>query len=377
LKVSIRYVQSNKKKISRNSILPPEIQMHIMADRLCKRTRDCRDRHIYHKLPANEVNFILNDYTINANVAKASTIAYHSISMRQYMKDKYNWTNQQLENIWWKPQHRSMGKLNSNDLVRIQKFIFNYLPTNKRKSLRQASHRDTCETCEDQIETENHMLRCESEKRYELREKWIEDLEFYLSKPHTPREVKDSILTCVTTWLNNEQTPCLNNFDRSTRTVIREQNQIGWDHFMRGRLVISWEAIIKEHLRQYQIKNTNAEQWAIEMLNINWKHILAIWNQRNKETLGDTEEEKQERQKNTLIRQIQNLQQKHPNIPQTHRDLIDATEETLVELTEAQLAAYLHGANIITKIHMRSRQIGIRKYLLRKDRSELDPGENK
>jgi hypothetical protein len=75
--------------MKKNTILPLEKQMHMIVDNLCKRARECRDQNIYHKQPANDVNFILNDHTINANVAKATTIAYHSILLKSYMKDKY------------------------------------------------------------------------------------------------------------------------------------------------------------------------------------------------------------------------------------------------------------------------------------------------
>jgi hypothetical protein len=62
---------------------------------------------------------------------------------------------------------------------------------------------------------------------------------------------------------------------------------------------------------------------------------------------------------------------------ESHRTLTDATEEALLELTEEQLMAYFHVAEIITKIQRRPRQVSIRKYSLRKDKSELDPGETK
>jgi hypothetical protein len=45
---------------------------------------------------------------------------------------------------------------------------------------------------------------------------------------------------------------------------------------------------------------------------------------------------------------------------ESHRILIDATEDKLLELTEEQLTAYIHGAEITTKIHRRRRQIRIR-----------------
>jgi hypothetical protein len=40
------------------------------------------------------------------------------------------------------------------------------------------------ETCDNNIDTESHILRCQSAKRHDIREKWIEEL-----LPHTETEV--------------------------------------------------------------------------------------------------------------------------------------------------------------------------------------------
>jgi hypothetical protein len=115
----------------------------------------------------------------------------------------------------------------------------------------------------------------------------------------------------------------------------------------------------------------------IILLNINWKYILLLWSQRNTEILGVTETEQTGRRKNKMIKQIQELQQKHQELPQEYKHYFDANDDSLEQLTEDQLAEYLHGVKTITKIYMKPRQVGIRKYLTRRDKSELDPGEKK
>jgi hypothetical protein len=297
LDVIIRYVQSSKKKTGRNQMVQPAMQMHVLADDLCKRAPECRDQKDYFNFPANKVNLVLNDHTINANVSKATMIAYQSISLRNYMKQKHNWTNLQIDKIWWKPLHRSTSTLTNNDLVKIQKFMYNYLPTNKRKNMNHNNHSELCEVCKLHTEDENHIMKCESEKREDIREQWIEDLETMLSKPHTPREVKECIIACITNWIKNEQLPEVNAIPVSLRTVFREQMLIGWDQFIRGRITMSWSEIINNHLEERKIKNINAEQWGTDLLSINWRFVIRMWNQRNQEVLGSTETEKEERRK--------------------------------------------------------------------------------
>jgi hypothetical protein len=58
------------------------------------------------------------------------------------------------------------------------------------------------------------------------------------------------------------------------------QYDIGWRHFMRGRISIEWGNIMQHHLEVNQIKNMSAEKWGTGLLFINWKHILHIWRER-------------------------------------------------------------------------------------------------
>jgi hypothetical protein len=135
------------------------------------------------------------------------------------------------------------------------------------------------------------------------------------------------------------------------RTGFREQSDIGWDHFIQGRMSMTWGELIKRQLEIRSIKNQKAEQWGTDLISIHWKNILNMWNQRSIEVSGSTEEEKQERRKRILNQSKKTIQQKYPDFPQSSKDLIDASEDALAELMEVQLIAYLHGAKTITKIH--------------------------
>jgi hypothetical protein len=89
-------VRGYKTKKKNNELLP-ETQMQIMADDLCKHACQCRNQTKYHKFPANAVNLVVKKQTINANVPKATTIAYHSMALRQHMQEKHGWSNQDIE----------------------------------------------------------------------------------------------------------------------------------------------------------------------------------------------------------------------------------------------------------------------------------------
>jgi hypothetical protein len=167
------------------------------------------------------------------------------------MKDKFNWTNQQLDDVWWKVHHRLMEKLPSNDLLRIQKFNYNHLPMNNKIHKCYGDHKEHCENCPTEIETEKHILRCGSEQRNRIQEEWLSELNKFLSEDHTSDDIKTCIITSVTIWLNNDRPLHHNNFPATVRDTYRQQTALGWDHFARGRLTMSWGAANQQ---SYQTK---------------------------------------------------------------------------------------------------------------------------
>jgi hypothetical protein len=54
----------------------------------------------------------------------------------------------------------------------------------------------------------------------------------------------------------------------------------------------------------------------------------------------------------------------------------NAPDNTLQGMTEDQLEAYLYGAQLLIDTQTTTDQADIRQYFLRKDKAELDPGEN-
>jgi hypothetical protein len=104
--------------------LSPEIQMNALADQWCKYACICRDELVYYRFPVNEVNFTLIEQAINTNIPKATIIAYHSILLRTYLKNKNEWNNYNIDKLLWNVHHSSISKQKKrNNQARIHKFI--------------------------------------------------------------------------------------------------------------------------------------------------------------------------------------------------------------------------------------------------------------
>jgi hypothetical protein len=151
---------------------------------------------------------------------------------------------------------------------------------------------------------------------------------------------------------------------------------IGWDHYIRGRVSLSWNHDIVHQLCDTRIPHITAEQWVAVLISINWKHIIALWLQRNLDNFGSTDSVRQAWRKIKMIQTIKNLQNSHRySVPPSIKILIDASESTLEEMTEEQIADYLYSVKTLTKNYKEQQARSIQMYILHKDKQELDPGE--
>jgi hypothetical protein len=102
----------------------------------------------------------------------------------------------------------------------------------------------------------------------------------------------------------------------------------------------------------------------------------SIWLQRNLDNLGSTDSERQARRKTVMIRTIRDIQNTHQySLPPSIKTIIDASEDTLEEMTEEKLTNYLFSVKTLTKNHNKQQAQSIRTYFIHKDKQELDPGE--
>jgi hypothetical protein len=159
----------------------------------------------------------------------------------------------------------------------MQKFIHNYLPTNSRLHLLDNHHPDKCPCCHHQRETENNVLQCKSDTRTLLREKWLTKLNNFLNRPHTSNELWQCIIANTTTWLKRRATTqphprlCKSQIIDSAkvRSLNHHQTSIWWNHYIRGRISLSWRDEINHHLWLNQITHIKADQWVADLISIN------------------------------------------------------------------------------------------------------------
>jgi Reverse transcriptase (RNA-dependent DNA polymerase) len=390
--ISIAHVKGHQEKRDPSQPLKTEEYLNIMADDLTHKARRLPKVTKYTPFPSNSVNFVLNGQYINSNFPRCVSNAYHSMALRDYFTSKHGWSNSTTNSIWWQAYHQSITKLPDSDKIKIRKFINNLWPTLKKRQKYKQYPSSLCQQCRLYTETEDHILRCRTPSRQRIRDAWKQEITTYLDKSHTPVEVKYHLSHGMFHWLENGRysspAPTSPPQNSLLARTITTQDNIGWQHFIRGRASMEWGTLINQHLGTQKRQKISAEQWCAQLFAINWKHILDMWSIRNQEIHGSTPAEAERIQRDNLIEEIIFIRDQHQDIPLSTRDLINKDRSELVTMSVRSLSTYLYSQKLIVKAHRRHNRntsnntitkyfttIPPEPHLDPEDRSELDPGE--
>jgi hypothetical protein len=158
---------------------------------------------------------------------------------------------------------------------------------------------------------------------------------------------------------------------------------------MRGRISITWEEIINNHLTSNMITNITAEQWGEQLIQINWRYILQMWYVRNEAIRETTKEEQNAKRKHQMMEEFKYIQGEYSDMPSSDRRFINIKESQMENMSANHLASYIAGARILANYNKKNR-VANRRYQkiiqffkpikchdkkCKEDKSELEPGE--
>lgn len=105
----------------------------------------------------------------------------------------------------------------------------------------------------------------------------------------------DTIMQALDRWFSNLQPNLVPSLptgpdepNQHLHQLINEafvhQNNIGWGHFLRGRLSLHWKLCIAEYYKYRQPGDTyNPNLWMTKTVDAVWDLFLVIWTARNGE----------------------------------------------------------------------------------------------
>jgi ribonuclease HI len=127
--VTFKFVKSHQDKHN-NTDLSTAARMNVEADHLATQALKMKTIKETVYLPTDKAVILLHNKPITSNRTKTLRNAHQSINIRKYMKESNNWTDSQIETIWWKVHDKSLTKLSQGKQMIIHKFVHSQLPCN-------------------------------------------------------------------------------------------------------------------------------------------------------------------------------------------------------------------------------------------------------
>ena len=246
------------------------------------------------------------------------------------MRAKYDWTDQVAEDIDW-DTHRALIRRHSKRSVQVVKLVHNIVPTNaQRKTYGQIRHSD-CPLYRLHPETTHHIMRCQ----HGTRKKWRESTKGEMVKAgkhaRTSIEMVEAFVGGWFHWLDTGQPPDCTGFPTDIQEAISTQTRLGWDQVINGRITKKW-ASLRPSSPSTRLAtptgNATTTTWTLDILDVLWKQWFTVWEARNKTVHGNTQTERQRKQRTETEQKIKDIYaRKSDYLPSEQALLCNTAEE--------------------------------------------------
>jgi hypothetical protein len=194
----------------------------------------------------------------------------------------------QIDNLWWSLQPKTLHRFSRNDRFRLIKFNYDLLRTRKKDHQYDPSCSPNCPNCKSDAEDSFHILQCPSNSAQ--RQTLLNQLQMTMQDSLKDHPLTICMYTAVGAVLNRQPVPDITTLSLDTSEYLvdayRQQTEIGWDNFCKGRWTKLWEPLLNHELylakqKGFQKKTISAEKWASNVLFDIWNGVLECWEKRN------------------------------------------------------------------------------------------------
>lgn len=353
----IKHVKSHQDDHSPFHQLSREAQLNVLADRLAS-DFDTSDYiwQTYHPPSAVAASLYISGTIITSKYRECLRHEAHLPALQEYMKGKWEWSQDVVDSIWWQPHGSALKRLSHADRQKVQKFNYYHLPTNHRLHKFHSYIDGQCEDCKATDEGDDHIIWCNQTDRLEAKQRWEEDVVHFLSEDHTPPSVRTALLVGFHHWIYQKPVPPLHTVIPTAPDDVKQafvdQTRIGWNHCLRGRLSIHWKQIIANHVANTsdtKIKTSN--EWATGFIISLWHGILILWDIRNRSIHGPNHYTPSPVERKRLLQEAIMLLEIGEKHPQFELEWFKKPLEELEKYSVLSLKAWVRNARTMVRMH--------------------------
>ena len=143
-----------------------------------------------------------------------------------------------------------------------------------------------CPRCKNPDESVIHVIVCQHPSASEIWNEQMSNLKQWLRSQKTNSNIIEAIIHNLKKLRKSGGIYGHHYQDINMRKAVQEQNNIGWDHLLLGRISNRWSFLQDCHYKRIQSRRTG-ERWAANLIMKIWEVHWSMWNHRN-ESIHDT-----------------------------------------------------------------------------------------
>ena len=302
------------------------------ADELATEARDCQVGPADDHWPEQVVSVAGPNGRLCGKLRKAVRYCCTAPDMFSYWKDRYGWSNSQVESVDTTAIKTSSGKLRGGAAIRVQKLRCGWLPINSRESRGDPDRLPGCASCSTTatvvVETVDHVFQCTARTRRQGVVDRFESFGTNFRAWKTSELIISTLRSGALAWVEGKEPPMLASLKlpdtvpgRLVAKAYLDQTMLGWNVLFRGFWASSWRQAQEYQFSCYRSreKQDNGDIWAGKAQTWFIGLFELLWGLRNETEHGVDFDTQQLIRLATCERAIRRLYSKGEELPDGER----------------------------------------------------------
>jgi hypothetical protein len=278
-------------------------------------------------MPLTKCHLLLLDGTVTGKYQEVLIYASTTKPLLEYIQTKHSWSETTLKTINWEAHARAI-KQTLVPRTHLVKVLHQILPTHAQANKFDGGTRQ-CPVCTTTKEDFQHIISCGHESRSTWRQTFLRDLRDHLIASNSSPLLSGLLLEGIRQWFTSESDIHLRPeaFHPSLRSIIYQQNRIGWGQLFLGRFGISWSAHQQGYSCHHQSRESDdmksqSLSWQTNLIRFVWERWYTLWKQRNQEVHGHDARTRREAVRREVCRTLNDIY--------SHRIMYEENVQTLL-----------------------------------------------
>jgi hypothetical protein len=272
---------------------------------------------------------------INKRYDEEISQAYNWPKFTRHCCEKFLWNSQTFQSINWKAFQHQGKKLDINQRTHLLKYVYEWLPIGETLVRIDSSASPICPSCNTTTETHNHIFKCTHVAHQQITNDCIARIDQINHKWKVPTPIAQHILSQLALSTSGTPVPgdqAATNPDYAN--ALRMQAKVGWGCFLKGFIATDLQRVVNTQKESQPPQNAFEQmRWTCETIQCMWDSEAEHWRCHNGDKHGTTPAETDQKKREKLLAQAQELIQTKHQLPPRYKKMFPSYAKLIKKRT--------------------------------------------